>query len=476
MASSQPSQALTKRSAASALMPPPPPPKRIKRPAVVLDEDTYTSNLSHIIARDFFPGLLESDVQQEYLDAVESRNKEWIREAGAKLTQVMTPGPDGRRARGRRGVSMTPAREAGGDTPVWRGGKTPSMQSQAGDSEEDGKPEVDTNMSLSAFQAKYTSEDNESFNALLDKQNLKRAEKYSWLHHGNKIPSGRQIAWRDRQQKLIQQSAQQEAERVRHGEISTETQLVRRPTNLDDRPAMPDIKHSEPRNAFMFMPDSVEDTHQTAAQTAEDKSNAPPKAIKYDNTRLPQHSADVPVAPSPSMSAIDAAIAGRPQPSRSEPGYDGSETPRVHGYAFVDEEPTARELGQESSPEPDENLLALLGEANDGGTNPFKLTESSRREALHHAMVEKTSKSKRSINRLDALREGKVATGKTPTPKFLSATPRAGAGNLTPAAQKLLGKVGTPVRGEAVGSVFGRSSKADERWAPKVALTPRRNA
>jgi protein DGCR14 len=32
-------------------------------------------------------------------------------------------------------------------------------------------------MSLSAFQAKYTSEDNESFYRLLDKQNQKKADK-----------------------------------------------------------------------------------------------------------------------------------------------------------------------------------------------------------------------------------------------------------------------------------------------------------
>src|ERR1700742_2821806 len=109
MASSTPSpQALVKRSQENSLMPPPPPPKRIKRPATVLDEDTYTDALSHIIARDFFPGLLETQTQQEYLDAVTSRDKEWIAEAGRKLTEVMTPGPEARRSQGRRGVAMTP--------------------------------------------------------------------------------------------------------------------------------------------------------------------------------------------------------------------------------------------------------------------------------------------------------------------------------------------------------------------------------
>ncbi|OAT13316.1 hypothetical protein BDBG_17784 [Blastomyces gilchristii SLH14081] len=83
--SPSPTSTLTKRpsSASDALtMPPPPLPKRIKRPATVLDEDEYTDALSHIIARDFFPGLLETQTQREYLDALESRDREWIRRAG----------------------------------------------------------------------------------------------------------------------------------------------------------------------------------------------------------------------------------------------------------------------------------------------------------------------------------------------------------------------------------------------------------
>ena len=68
MATSKLSQALMRRSSGNdvALMPPPPF-KRIKRPPKVLDEDEYTQALSDIIARDYFPGLLESQAQHEYL-------------------------------------------------------------------------------------------------------------------------------------------------------------------------------------------------------------------------------------------------------------------------------------------------------------------------------------------------------------------------------------------------------------------------
>ncbi|KLJ09070.1 hypothetical protein EMPG_15506 [Blastomyces silverae] len=49
-------------------------------------------------------------------------------------------------------------------------------------------------MSLSMFQTKYTSEDNESFYKVLDRQNVKKRQKYAWMWNGNKILAPRQIA------------------------------------------------------------------------------------------------------------------------------------------------------------------------------------------------------------------------------------------------------------------------------------------
>ena len=69
------SSALVRKRTDTDLMPPPPPSKKIKRPKKVIDEETYTEALSKIIARDFFPGLLESETQQEYLDALESKDQ-----------------------------------------------------------------------------------------------------------------------------------------------------------------------------------------------------------------------------------------------------------------------------------------------------------------------------------------------------------------------------------------------------------------
>lgn len=436
MASTSTSQTLAKRASDSALMPPPPLPKRIKRPAKVIDEDSYTDALSHIIARDFFPGLAEVESKQDYLDALASQDHEWISAASRKLTEVMTPGPDGRRNRGRRGTNITPMSGLygrGEETPkAWQGDTPMSVTSSASlDTSTSEKPDVDTNLSLSAFQAKYTSEDNESFYRLLDKQNQKKAEKYSWMWAGNKIAAPRQIAHRKREANLLATKAAQEV-------IDDGKQLLSIEPP-DARKAMPDAWPVHPDNALMFAPPSLSDSTPSVQQTAESTSRAPPKAVIYDNTRFALQSSSSSISkppPSPSLSAIQDALAGHPRPTASEASFSNSpSTPRVNGYSFVDStpSPSPSELGSSTSSNwGTSGSLNLLG-TGDTKPNPFNIKDKSRREVLHHRMVDKVARAKRVNKREAELR--------TPVPRFAS-SPRVAQGGLTPAAQRLLGKVG----------------------------------
>ncbi|KAH9845594.1 Protein DGCR14 [Teratosphaeria destructans] len=476
--------ALTKCESDLALMPPPPPPKRQKRPATVLDEDLYSDALSHIIARDFFPGLLETEAQQEYMQALESDNKDWIREAGRNLKQVMTPGPDGRRRAGR-GTGFTPRRTTTmGETPRNYVGETPGQTPKARANDDfapEEKPAVDVNISLGAFQAKYTSEDNESFNALLDKQNEKRTAKYAFFHNGNKILAPRQIALKAREQKLLEtgQSSSSNALITTNaaGEEVKMISAARPSEDLDSRPASLDSfpNREGPRNHFMFGPEGVEYHSVTVAQQREQISNAPPKSVVYAATRFQQAATQSDNVPhSPSISAIDAAIKGRSKAAETESGYSGAETPRVNGYAFVDAEPTPSEMGlpvtdEEADAAEREDAIKFLPKVEEGGPNPFKIHERSSREELHHRLVEKADASRRKQGggRVEELRRLGITPGRTPTPRFKSA-PDVRKGNMTPAARMLAVSIGKkPKRESGIGGGFGSGGQVD--WTP----TPR---
>ncbi|KAL9105462.1 MAG: hypothetical protein Q9227_009371 [Pyrenula ochraceoflavens] len=500
MNSPNPSTALAKRPL-SEVMPPPPPPKRIKRPPKVLDEDDYTDALSQIIARDFFPGLVESQTQKEYLDALESNDPAWIASAGDKLTQAMTPGPKSRQKNTRLSAESTPGRVLGlgNSTPKGWQGATPAttILDQTAEDEDKSEPAIDTSkLSLSAFQAKYTSEDNESFNALLDKQNLKRREKYAYLWNNNKIPAPRQIAQYAREAKLLKASEEN------NSNSSNDKALALTTGASSSRPARPDAWNSQPNNTFMFQPPGIEDSNlETVAEQRASESRAAPKQTIYQNTRLPPPplASDPsqqrrPPSPTPS-SSINAAISGHPHrrstasSTIAEDDFDGSATPRVNGYAFVDEdEPQPQSQAPAPAPEEPPTYRDLLaGQTGSETPNPFKISENRRREALHHQMVEKTNRGKREKKMM-------MEKVRTPVPRFASSpmvfrgerekvegTPGGqgvrkggggGGGMMTPAAQRLLEKVGRTPRaggGGGNGGEGGGGSGLRNMWTP----TPR---
>lgn len=406
----------------------PPPPKRIRRPKNVLDEESYTDAISEIIARDFFPGLLQTETQQEYLDAVDSKDNAWIESAGRRLQHVMTPG----RRNGRRGTSLpTPLRAS--DTPRNFVGNTPiSIASDATTTTgARAAAEVDTNMSLDRFQSLYTSEDNESFYKLLDKQNQKRAEKYAWMWSGhNKLPSKMMLKQKEVETKLLTSRNSLEDDGGKKDRLAIR--------DTSEKPARPDAWNSKPNNSLMFVPDGVEDSIETTAQRAQHGSKAEPRGVSYANTRMPtptMSSSDSSVPSSPSLSAIRDAIAGKRRAIDLESDVHGSETPRVNGYAFVDDEPDAEPAGIAS-------VISLgRGEAT---KNPFVIKEQSKREDLHHRLVDRHTRMKRASTTNGFT--GKVDL--TPTPKFPS-SPRISSSQFTPAAQRLWNKVGSSSRSAA---------------------------
>ncbi|KAK6358588.1 hypothetical protein TWF730_007914 [Orbilia blumenaviensis] len=448
------SQALIRRSTDTELMPPPPA-KRIKRPPKVLDEDSYTTAISDIIARDFFPGLTEAKHQEEYLDALASKDREWIASAGRKLSEVMT----GSRVRNRH--STPSLRSAALDaTPSARGFDTPMSArddiSVGTASSNPMKKNYEDKLSLDNFQSKYTSEDNASFNDLLDDQNQKRRDEYGWLWRGNKISKPSVIAEKERQKLLKEKEEKDGVDKAKLLEYQ------------DDKPAMPETWKVNPRNGLMFTPANLDDEmlDPDLNPATNTESRAAPKGISHANTRMPAPREVNAIPPSPSVSAIRDAIAGRPRYSASDASVSGiGATPRVNGYSFVDDAP---------SPSPSELGLPPMtwGTVDDllpsveASPSPFKINEQPRRERTLHRMVDKVAKSKRASAKMVVPGTPGASIAGTPvgTARRLRTL-----GNMTPAAKGLLGKIGTG-RSE---SVFGGTGKEKTdmryRWTP----TPR---
>jgi protein DGCR14 len=433
-----------------------------------LKEDEYSQAVSDIIARDYFPGLSEMQAQTDYMEALESDDRHWIRESGKRLTQAMTPRPR-YRSLGRDVSTSTPRPSMVGDTPRGFVGETPG-QTPRRSAAQSVASTIDTDMSLTAFQAKYTSEDNESFNAILDKQNHERAQKYSFFHHGNKIGPPRQLVHRaDRPTLLIGQGAiDARYPRIETADDTTDAPLVipRPSQDLDLRPASLDSFPNKQgaRNHFMFGPEGVTGKELVSA-TSDNPSHTSQKTVIYANTRLQSALAPAQQIPaSPSMSAVDAAIAGQPARTESETDYSGAETPRVNGYAFVDSEPTPNEYGQPVDEEDVDAaeqaaLTHLLPKLDSTGGSKFRMAENSSRETTHRRLVEKADSGRRSGNRLDRLRDLGITPGKSATPHSVS-SPLRKAQALTPAAQRLADAIKTPQR---TNGIFGNHRKD---WTP----------
>lgn len=99
----------------------------------VLEEDEYIQRLGEIIRRDFFPDLSLLEAQYEYLVALEQNDLEGVALASKKLDGLHKP--------------------------------------------KEGKEEL----SLSEFQQRFTSEDNASFEHILEDMNRKRQQKFKWI-------------------------------------------------------------------------------------------------------------------------------------------------------------------------------------------------------------------------------------------------------------------------------------------------------
>ena len=212
----------------TATMPPPPPrfrrqkqPPQKKKTKIVLEEEEFAARLEHIIERDYFPNVPQMKDELRLLRAERKGNEKEILMAKRNIQKRMREEEE---ARSGTSNGLTPSFYYGSTSERGKGGRnTPTTSDTSGigfsfssrrrrrEEEEEEEEEydeeeeerttttttttklLDSNKTLTQFLASHTSEDNKSFEDILEKINKKRREKNAKLFDAKKIHSAMNV-------------------------------------------------------------------------------------------------------------------------------------------------------------------------------------------------------------------------------------------------------------------------------------------
>ncbi|KAF7667543.1 hypothetical protein LDENG_00057790 [Lucifuga dentata] len=378
----------------------------------VLDEEEYIENLEKIIQRDFFPDVTKLQAQKDYLEAEENGDFERMREISIRYGSSVTKSTPRSSA-----PYVTPASF---ETPVDHSGSPSSIHGRhiAGNKGIDVETNEDKEEKelpcLDRFLAKNTSEDNASFEQIIDLAKDKEKVKHAWLYEAEAEFKQRH------EENLALPSAEKAA--------------------LDSVKAGLETWEYKAKNALMYYPEGVMDDESVFKK---------PREVVHKNTRF---AAD-PFSKTLNKSQIQQAAALNAQFKQGKVGPDGKEliphdSPTVNGYGF--------ERTPSPAPGVSESPLMTWGEIEstpfrlDGSDSPyvernhgpsFKIPEPGRRERLGLKMANEAA-AKNRAKKQEALR--KV------TENLASLTPKGLSPALTPALQRLVNRTSSKYTDKAL--------------------------
>ncbi|KFD54161.1 hypothetical protein D918_01523 [Trichuris suis] len=243
--------------------------QRKKRKPVVLEEDEYIDKLGKIIQRDFFPDLERLRTQNEYLSALERNDMVKIRQLqmrfSVKRTDQTIPGDFASAGRSlqRSSFAWTPRTLNEGDGPAKSGRFTPppdqlSERSKAGGTSLKRSKSLE-DLNLDRYLQRYTSEDNASFEEIIEAQEAEMRRKKAWMFDAEEAHASKHT------KSLALRGADEQL-------------MLPAPTS----PKSLDNWTYKAKNAVMFVPDGVDWT----PEEMEKRAKMSERVICHKNTRL----------------------------------------------------------------------------------------------------------------------------------------------------------------------------------------------
>nr|KAF6403322.1 ess-2 splicing factor-like protein [Molossus molossus] len=321
----------------------------------VLDEEEYIEGLQTVIQRDFFPDVEKLQAQKEYLEAEENGDLERMRQIAIKFGSAL-----GKMSREPPPPYVTPATFETPEVHTGTGvvGHKPRGRGRGledGDGEAGEEEEKEPLPSLDVFLSQYTSEDNASFQEIMEVAKEKSRARHAWLYQAEEEFEKRQ------KDNLALPSAEHQA--IESSQAGVETWKYKA------------------KNSLMYYPEGVPDEEQLFKK---------PRQVVHKNTRFLRD----PFSQALSRSQLQQAAALNAQHKQGKVGPDGKElipqeSPRVGGFGFV--------ATPSPAPGVNESPLMTWGEVEntpvrvEGSETPyvdrtpgpaFKILEPGRRERL----------------------------------------------------------------------------------------------
>ncbi len=346
----------------------------------VLDEDEYVEKVSKIIARDFFPELEKLDAQAEYLEASERNDQATMN----RLRERFSSTSSSLKHQGREGspdTFETPLEER-------REEKEPGTTTAKG--QEDSKSvssEATTPTTsekekkgpgLDSFLFKHTSEDNESFNEIMEVGRQKFEFTHAWM-------------FKEDEQKSIEMKKEQLS-------LPSIEDQCDKDKKEDKVSRTTDGWTYKNENAVFYPPEGVEMSAKEQIERAKKE-----RKIVYENTRFSKN----PWKTDLRDSSLKETVISKKEKEAGKVGVDGKtftrpETPSVGGFKLLrmtpspmpgaaSESPLMTWGEVESTPYRLEGCETPLPMHTSGGPT-FSIQDMPKRDRIAHELAEKNSK------------------------------------------------------------------------------------